>query len=231
MGEAGPRELRAANLAAAYDAQQAELERTGFVANGADGHRLLWELRRRRAPRSFALWCAHVAAVGSPYNYQGQPRLATLTGYCVRTCQRARLWAERRGLIRSLLLMPGEKLRSMRAPVNRPVVVRYVAELQELGRLGASYTPPHRRRRKPSAAELPRTEPGVSSAEIDAVIERLRYTASPPSSPERAPIEPISPSDDAAPIPAIDQTEIDAWDRQTAELERELARGPPPRGS
>lgn len=231
MGEAGPRELRARNLAAAYDAQQAELERSGYVANAADGNRLLWELRRRRAPRSFAIWCAHVAAVGTRYNYQGQPRLAHITGYSVRTCQRARKWAERLGLIRSLLLLPGEKLHTMRAPVNRPVVVRDVSELQELGRRGEHYTPPHRRRRPPSAVEVQR-EPDVSSAEIDAAIERLRYSASPPSSSlERAPLEPISPSDDdAAPIPAVDQTEIDAWDRQTAELEREQARAPP-RGS
>lgn len=223
-------------LAAAHDEQERNVRSTGFVDNPEEGHRLLYELRRRRCPRSFALWGAHVAAVRTDRNWQGQPRLARLVGYSLRTCQRARVWFEARGLIRSELLEPGDRLPKQRAPVRRPMVVRYVRELQELGRLGEYYVPPHVRRKR-TAAHRPEAPDAASGAMPASQLGELadaflaRYSASAPPSPpptgEPTPKREHVPA--GQPFPDIDQREIDEWDRHTRELEQ--SRGPPPRGS
>ena len=184
-------------------------------------------------------WAAHAAAVKTSHNFQGNPRLARLMGYSLRTAQRARAWFERRGLIRSELLYPGDQLPGMNRPVRRYMVARDVSELQQLAELGDRYVPPHRRR-KPSAAELRRSSHTVETTERVSPAELIAFTSSlaqaaaghSPASPlvpgsepkhERAP---FAPGEQPA---TIEPSEIDEWDERTRELERSQAppRGPP----
>lgn len=170
-------------------------------------------------------WAAHAAAVRTRHNFQGNPRLARLSGYSLRTAQRARAWFERRGLIRSELLCPGDQLPGMNRPVRRYMIVRDVSELQQLAELGDQYVPPHRRRPRtvidvPATADdlagLAELAPEYSSFfhGLAAAAKRREQRKDPPSPP---------------PPPPVNDAELDAIDRELAELERSQAppRGPP----
>lgn len=81
-----------------------------------------------------ARWAAHAAAVPTGFNWQGNPRLASILQVSTRTAQRARARLEADGLIRSLLLVPGDQLAGQRTPVRRYLVVRDVERLQRAAR-------------------------------------------------------------------------------------------------
>lgn len=180
---------------------------------------------------------AMLAAVSHRYNWQGNRRIAELLGCSRRTAQRLRKVLEAKGWIRSELLLPGDMLEGQRAPVWRPQVVRNVSKLQaaaraKLARLQRRQNPPRkappRKRRKPSAAEVPSTSApssAVTAAEIIAFAAGLSPAPKKPARglqrehsnqvQRRAP-ESLHPA-------TVTPEELDAWERETAELER----GPP----
>lgn len=117
--------------------QSAQRERTGFGAApelGELGHVLVTLLQRRGYRLNEARWAAHAAAVPTAFNWQGNPRLATILHVSTRTAQRARAKLEADGLIKSYLLSPGQQLEGQRAPVRRYQVVRDVERLQRAAR-------------------------------------------------------------------------------------------------
>lgn len=224
--------------------QQRERARlTGFAGGMSEvGHAVVWELRRRGVPRSYALFGGHLASVSSEWNYQGNKRLSRWIGFSDRTARRARAMLEERKLIRSHLLLTGDQLQGQKAPVKRPQVVRNVAALQRLAavrnprpdlrtahrtpRQGATGTTDRPvAPRQPTAAERP-VEP--TSAEHFEQLARMhpmfagplgvlaavqrKRTANSPVAPQAVP--PTVP-------PAPSPEEIDAWDAETERLERE----------
>jgi hypothetical protein len=172
----------------------------------------------------------HLAAVKTAYNWQGNARIAVLVGRCKRTVQRARARLEHDGLIRSELLLTGDRLEGQRAPVLHPQVVRDVSPLQRLARVQLSQLPGRRRKRRgPSAAETPAPAPqkrqDVSAADFErwasenpdpVLAQHFRNMATEAAKREQAKRPP--------PVPAPTPGEIDAWDAETERRERELRR-------
>lgn len=72
-----------------------------------------------------AAYAGHLASAGR-WNFQGNPRLASLCHKSLRSAQRYRALLEADGLLRSFCLEPGDMIEGQRAPVSRPQVVREV---------------------------------------------------------------------------------------------------------
>ena len=162
-GAQGPKMLAGALEGAqrrSLEWQREQARLTGFPTTHAElGHAVAHELRRRGFRRSVALYAGHLAAVGSSFNWQGNARIAKWCGFSERTAQRNRAELEAAGLIASRLLLTGDLLPGQRAPVRHPHVVRDVAKLQALVRVGVPMKSTlqraqSQRRRKPSAAEV-----------------------------------------------------------------------------
>lgn len=116
--------------------RQMELRRTtGFSGGHAEtGHRVTVALLGRGYTHSIAEYGGHLAAIGGPYNFQGNRRISYWMHRSDRTARRARAALERDGLLTSHLLLPGDRVDGMRAPVVRPHIVRCVAGLHRLAR-------------------------------------------------------------------------------------------------
>ena len=215
--------------------QADQIRRTGFATPQAEvGHAIVLAMRRRGYSVTVAHVAGHLGAVATAYNWQGNTRIAELIGRHKRTVQRARARLEADGFIRSELLLTGDMIDGQRAPVWHPQVVRDVSRLQRLARAREAVREPRKRRRRPSAAEVPKP-----ADEQEMSVEQMRALAdahpefawfwneraeaargrTPPNAPKAVPPEVI---DDA--------------DRAIAEAERELRekeareRGPPERG-
>jgi len=140
--------------------------------------------------RGYPALCAHaagqLAAVSSAFNWIGLPRAARLCWRALRTLQRYRARLEADGLLKSFTLEPGDRLAGMRAPVRRPMTVRDVSRLQELGqrRLRGLAVPPAR---PPSAAEPP-----APPSTYAAGIPRRRVPLEPPATPPPPPRRPVA---------------------------------------
>ena len=222
--------------------QREQLRRTGFATTQAEmGHAIAWALREAGYPLTVAQIGAQLGAVGTAYNYQGNVRIGAIVGRHERTVQRARARLEADGLLRSELLLTGDMLDGMRAPVRHPQVVRDVSALQRLARAREHARPqqPAPRRgkanRRPSAADAPAPAPapapmtpdelralGDAHPEFAAFFGEMAQAA--------AKRGPPKPPPDAA---TIEPGEIDSVERDIAkrermiELERERVRGPP----
>lgn len=203
----------------------------------ADVGRLVEQaLLRRGWPHSFALVAGHLAAVGSAYNYQGCRRIAELMRRHPRTVQRARAALERRGLVRSYLLLTGQHVPGQR-PVRHPQVVRDVRKLQQLARVGGSLE-----RLGLSSSQRPKKSDGGSRTdpapmqdvatpmdpELRASIIAFAASLDPKAPPNAAP--PMTPEE----IDEVERQRDDAIDRalRDAQYPRSApaSRGPPIRG-
>lgn len=222
-------DLRAARRRS-LERQRENVYRTGFPQHEEIGHAVVWRVRRKGHGRGCAQYAGMLAAVGSRKNWMGNPRLAKLCGISVRQAQRYRRELEDAGLIRSESIEAGDLLEGMRAPAWRAWVCRDVTALQQLA---AAALAPERKPRKPSAAEVSHTGETTRAAtaedfgelavrvapEFASFFHEMAASAAKRERPKKAP---------AAPLPAdaanVDPNELD-------ELDRELARGPPPRGS
>jgi len=140
--------------------QRDQLRRTGFATARPElGHSVVMTLRELGYSPTIAQVGGQLAAVQTEHNFQGNQRIAQVVGRAKRTVQRARARLEADGWIRSELLLTGELIDGMRAPVWHPQVIRDVGKLQRLAlaREATRGTSPPRRGRKkrkgPSAAE------------------------------------------------------------------------------
>lgn len=219
----GARRLSAQLRQRSHEWQREQIKRTGFVQNSELGHSVYFALRRRGYPRIVALVGAHLAAVGTPYNWQGCARIAQIIGCSKRTVQRARAWLESDGLITSHLLLTGDRIEGQRAAVWHPQVIRFVARLQRFG--APRMRAPERRRRKASAAEVSHTDETTHEEPVSNAV-MIAYAAELAAADKRE----RKPPRDAAPVVP---SEIDTWDAETNELERARPaapeRGPPDR--
>lgn len=144
-------------------------------------------LRRRGYRLSEARWAAHAAAVAGAFNWQGNPRLASILQVSTRTAQRARARLERDGLIKSYLLSPGDQLEGQRAPVRRHQVVRDVERLQRAARRRLEWLNRGRAHAAPSsAAHVP---PASSTYDRGTPWRRVPQTPQELTPQERAPQE------------------------------------------
>lgn len=144
----GSRQAQRERRAQAYAEQAERVTRTGFAGGHAElGHAVAYELRRLGYSPAIAAYGGHLCAVGGAWNFQGNPRLASLVGRCLRSAQRYRAQLEADGLLRSYCLEPGDMIDGQRAPVSRPQVVRDLSQLRALAlaRLARPAPKPHRR--------------------------------------------------------------------------------------
>lgn len=212
---------------------QAEQQRTtGFPGGEPEiGHAVRACLRRKGYGHTIADVGAHLAAVGTSWNWQGVTRIARWIGRSLRTVRRARARLEADGLIRSHLLLAGERIPEQQAPVWRPQVVRDVSLLQRLVRTAAGGSqrgsPPRESQRKPAAASRP-ARPSVAEPPppppppeiFEAAAGRVPWLADVLGSLAAAARRKPPPPPSAAPPPTPE--EIDAWDCETECLERDL---------
>jgi hypothetical protein len=242
--------------------QRDQVLRSGFVGKDAElANTVRIYLLSRGFHWSVATIGAQLCATGGDYNFQGNRRLATLTAWCLRTIQRGRKALEEAGLLISYLLEPGDMVAGQNAPVARVQIARNVAVLVRKARLFAQR---YRQglNRKHAAEEEPTTAahvPGADSRPMTAEGFAALAARIMPDNPELAallqsnadamskgkrklkrkelPVVPFvgwgTPLE-KAPAPE----EIDAWERDTAQLEEWIqysdsaARGPPkPRDS
>ena len=229
--------------------QNEQVRITGFVANADMGHAVAHALAEGGYHPTVATVAGHLAAVATPYNWQGNARIAQLIHRSPRTVQRARAVLEGAKLITSHLLLTGDMVEGQRAPVRHPQVIRDVSRLQRLaGARGTAMRQPHGRsettrrgrqrssqRRQQSAAEVPQAE-RATAAELADVLAHAREVAPEfaryvseiavaEASRQRQP--PAAPCDCPT---EIDPIEIDAWDDTTEQLEHRGERDPPERG-
>lgn len=225
--------------------QNEQVARSGFASaeHREIGHTVVARLLKRGHKHSTARYGAHLAAVGSDFNYQGNPRLAELASMSERTAQRARAELEEKGWIRSYLLEAGDRLPTQKRPVWRPQVVRDVSALQQLAArsIDRVQAPP-----QPSVADAPRAaeQEHLSVADWIALaaiapdnlaehfaerIEAARAReALAEAARQRAEAARVREAEAvAARQPArFVATDVEDWERSTTALEH--ARGPPP---
>jgi hypothetical protein len=222
------------------------MKRTGFATMQSElGHAIAFALREKGYKPTVAQIGGQLGAVATAYNFQGNTRIGVIIGRHERTVQRARALLEADGLLRSELLLTGDILDGMRAPVRHPQVVRDVSALQRLAKSREQErkaTPPTPRRgkgqRRPSVADAP---PAPPSAATPMTPEDFRAIGE--AHPEFAwfhgeMAQAAATRTTPKPPPGaatIDPTEIDAAERDIAEreliLERERQRvRAPPRG-
>lgn len=109
--------------------------RTGVPGHAAElAHAVEEELRRRAHIRSTRSYGCHMVSLAAHYFFQGNRRAAKWTGYSERTARRARRRLEDAGLIRSYLVLPGQRVPGMKRAVTRPQVVRDITPLLRLAR-------------------------------------------------------------------------------------------------
>lgn len=238
-GVEGAKALRGALAAAKRQSrawQSEQICRTGFATPHAElGHEVIATLRQNGYHPTVAQIAGHLAAVGTAYNWQGNARIAELVGKSERTVQRARARLEDDGLVTSHLLLTGDMIDGQRSPVRHPQVVRDVSRLQRLARVREQQRrqqaqPARRGKRRPSAAEAPEkpAEP-MTAADWqqlgDAHPEFAAFHATMAAAAARQRPEQQPPN-----AARITPEEIEAWERETAELERERQRqrAPPP---
>jgi hypothetical protein len=209
--------------------QREQLRRTGFAtAQAEQGHAVTRTLLELGYTPTTAHVAGQLAAVPTAYNFQGNARIAAIVGRSKRTVQRARLRLEQDGLIRSELLLTGDRIDGQRAPVRHPQVIRDVTALQRLARVRTEQLSPGRRKRRrkgPSAAETPapRAQP-VSAETFDRLARDNPELASHFAIMAEAAAKREAARKPAAVPPAVPPAEIDAWDRETARQEQELRR-------
>jgi len=226
--------------------QREQLRRTGFATSEAEqGHAVTRTLLELGHSPTDAQIGGQLAAVPTAYNWQGNTRIAAIVGRSKRTVQRARLRLEQAGLIRSELLLTGDRIDGQRAPVRHPQVIRDVSALQRLARVRTEQLSPGRRKRRkggPSAAEMPtpaRTEQATAETFERLAKEHPELASHFGIMAEQAAKRELARKPPAVP-PAVPPAEIDAWERETArreaerqrreELEREREPLPPERG-
>lgn len=183
------------DVAAAINAMQAAMPRKrsqkrqrelmrhfGFPGGEAEiGHIVSFELRLRGLPPRICAFGAHLAAVASIWNYQGNNRIGRWMGYSPRSLRRYRAELEKHKLVRSCLLLRGDQLPGQSAPVRRPQVVRDVSALQRLAgaRSAIGYTKrgaPSERDTRRDGAPTPRKPSAVETQQAPTVeeFERLQ---------------------------------------------------------
>lgn len=210
--------------------QREQLRRTGYAtAQAEQGHAVMRTLLELGYTPTTAHVAGQLAAVPTAYNFQGNARIAAIVGRCKRTVQRARLRLEQDGLIRSELLLTGDRIDGQRAPVRHPQVIRDVSALQRLARVRTEQLTPGRRKRRrkgPSAAETPAPARAKAvSAETFAELARNNpELASHFAIMAEAAAKREAARKPAAVPPAVPPAEIDAWDRETARREQEQRR-------
>lgn len=206
--------------------QDERSRRTGYVGGAVEtAQRVRSALRLRGGYTAGEQeYAAHLVAHGRQYNFQGQFRLAQLTGVVRRTVQRYRARLEADGLISSQLLHPGDMCDGMRAPTTHLQVVRDVAGLLAL----AQRQPKRREPPKPkplASTGIAAPAPGadqVSSEEIAAFVRESIAAAATrlPAEPPPVPVPPGCPE-------TIEPSEIDQWEREWDWLEWRREHGPP----
>lgn len=224
--------------------QDERRRRTGYVGSAVETAQIVRaELRGRGYSHGAQEYGAHLVANGGQYNFQGQFRLAQLTGVVRRTVQRYRVQLEADGLIASQLLHAGDMVDGMRAPTAHMQVVRDVS-----GLLALALRQPKPKASKPQPLErtaiaAPATaEERVSAEEIARYVRESILAVSPVEAArrveharratQRKPIsEPVR-VPDGCPT-TIDPAEIDQWDQDTLSLElwhewRRQRERPPP---
>jgi hypothetical protein len=215
----GNRVREAERRAKARAEQDERRRRTGYIGSATEiASAVRLELRQRE-------YAAHLVAFGRQYNFQGQFRLAALTGVVRRTVQRYRARLESEGLIATQLLYPGDMLDDQRAPVNRLQFVRDVSGLIALA--GTEPRAPRRSRKPQPLASTAIARPPETPAERMDPDEIRRYVqesilGAPPTRGGRTPAAPERPPvrvPDGCPA-TIDPREIDQWERDTESLER-----------
>jgi hypothetical protein len=207
------------------------------------GHAVVAELLERGYSREVAAYGGHLASAGR-WNFQGNPRLASLVGRHLRSVQRYRALLEADGLLRSFCLEPGDMIDGQRAPVSRPQIVREVlvraAALERLARRAPPRRPTKAQRRQNTRARRLVTAPAPSPAPLTA--EQMLEAANRPGvetwvalavaegqgrSQRRPPRV-----DEPPPVSPAELDELDAelreLDRRQRERLRERARPPPP---
>lgn len=217
--------------------QREQVRRTGYATPQAEtGHAIAFALREAGYPITIALIGGQLGAVATAYNFIGNVRIGALVGRHERTVQRARARLEADGLIRSELLLTGDMIDGMRAPVRHPQVVRDVSALQRLARArehARTQQPPRKGKRRPSAADAPAPAPapatpeelraiGDAHPEFAVFFGDMAQAAAKRGAPK-------PPPDAATILPGeIDDAERDIAERERIlKLERERVRAPP----
>lgn len=241
----GSRAAAAERRAKAYAEQAERIARTGFAGGDHEvGNAVRFELLERGYLPAVADYGAQLASAGR-WNFQGNPRLASIVRRSLRSVQRYRAQLEADGLLRSYCLEPGDMIDGQRAPVSRPQIVREVLiRTAALERIARRPAPPRTRkerqaqRRQNTRARRIVTATAPSPAPL--TLEEMQQAAKRPGvatwvgqslegqgrgTPRRAP------RPDAAP-PSTPQ-ELDELDAELRELaehqrrQRERARPPP----
>jgi hypothetical protein len=226
--------------------QDEQVRTTGFVAHADVGHAVTHALTSQGYHLTVAAVAGQLAAVATPYNWQGNARIAQLIHRSERTVQRARAVLEAEKLITSHLLLTGDMVEGQRAPVRHPQVIRDVSRLQRLaGARGTAMRQPQgrssrpaKRRQQRTAVEVPQER--ATAADLADVLAHTREAApefaqyisviaAAEASRQRPPAQPAQAPRNCRPA-EIDPPDIDAWDATTEELEHRRERSPPERG-
>lgn len=253
IGTAAVKWLRSSRAAAAerrakaYAEQAERIARTGFAGGEHEvGNAVRFELLERGYKPPVAEYAAQLASVGR-WNFQGNPRVASILRRSLRSVQRYRAQLEQDGLLRSFCLEPGDMIDGQRAPVSRPQVVREVlcreAALERLARRPCPRRTRQERqaqRRQNTRARRIVTAPAPSPAPLTA--EQMLEAANRPgvetwvalAVAEGQGRSPRRPPPRVDPAPPSSPEELDALDDELRELDRkqreqrERARPPPP---
>lgn len=169
----GSRAAAAERRAKAYAEQAERIARTGFAGGEPEvGNAVRFELLERGYLPAVAEYGAQLASVGR-WNFQGNPRLASIVRRSLRSVQRYRAQLEADGLLRSYCLEPGDMIDGQRAPVSRPQIVREVLiRAAALERIARRPAPPRTRaerqaqRRQNTRARRIVTAPAPSPAPL-----------------------------------------------------------------
>lgn len=208
--------------------QDERQRRTGYVGSAVETAQRVRSALRLRG--RYSLGCqeygAQLVAHGRQHNFQGQFRLAQLTGVVRRTVQRYRAQLEADGLIVSQLLHAGDMIDGMRAPTSHVQVVRDVSGLLAL----ASAQP--KRRETPraiaptDAIATPAPSPAADQMSAEEIARFVRESLAEPKRPiTERPTVPVPPGCPEQ----VDPSEIDRWEREWDWLEwRRQHERPPP---
>ena len=181
----GSRAAAAERRAKAYAEQAERIARTGFAGGEPEvGNAVRFELLERGYLPAVAEYGAQLASVGR-WNFQGNPRLASIVRRSLRSVQRYRAQLEADGLLRSYCLEPGDMIDGQRAPVSRPQIVREVLiRAAALERIARRPAPPRTRaerqaqRRQNTRARRIVTAPAPSPSPL--TLEEMQQAAKRP---------------------------------------------------
>lgn len=204
--------------------QDERRRRTGYVGGAVELAQIVRSaLRLRGYSHGAQEYGAHLVAHGRQHNFQGQFRLAQLTGVVRRTVQRYRAQLEADGLIASQLLHAGDMIDGMRAPTSHVQVVRDVSGLLALAQREPKRRAPAQPKPLASTAIATPAQPApVSSEEIARYVRESIAGAT-----TRIPTERPAVAVPAGCPATIEPGEIDQWEREWDWLEWRREHGPP----